>query len=585
MIIKHSDRKGFAIVGCSDESQRISLQEKLDGDKVYKKNQIIVPVKSLPKLLNYKDAIWEGNTKEIAVFIFNNHVKRIQNIIKIKNQYGKEITFDYNLKGIYPALEHQKIMYNVIIYNDCAAILADPGTCKTAAYLWAIDKRIQKRSVKKCLVITLPSLKRNVLEEMSKQVPHLKGVVLDDKSQADKVLNHKYKVDKKNLDYDIYIANYESMFSLCTLFDEDYFDMVVLDEGHRVGSPSSRQTKNIIDKFENTKFKYLITGSLHSNNLMSFFMPFRFLGADTVPICKYEGFRRVHMQAVDVNQYIWRPLPGSEAIVQKIVGNISVYFRKEDCLNLPGITFTTLYCDMSFSQEKVYNEMKEELISSIEDMCKKCNKHSECDMSCENTIEAKNALVVLSKLKQIACGFYINTRYKVDQETGSQVNNSNIIAFDENPKLDLLMQLLTTIPDGKKVIIWSDFTYVIQMIYKRISLAYGEDHILTCYGDQDAFDQVKKFEQPGRTWMVANQKKMGVGLNIQFSNYQVFYSNSYSYIHRSQALGRQDRQGQKEIVTVFDLAVRNSVDVVIMKAVNAKESLSIRLSNIAKVIK
>ena len=128
-------------------------------------------------------------------------------------------------------------MFNVLARLEAGALLADPGTCKTGAYLWGIDYRIQNKDIKKCLIITLSHLKDNVMSEMKKQTPSLRGVVLDGKKQSDCVINHKYKHSKKNADYDVYIANYESMFSLVDIIPDDYFQMVILDEAHRIGSP------------------------------------------------------------------------------------------------------------------------------------------------------------------------------------------------------------------------------------------------------------------------------------------------------------------------------------------------------------
>lgn len=584
MIIKLLS-KGKALIGCDDRVRLEMLQVLLDGSKVRMKNQIIIPVKSLPKLLpKHNEDIWDDGALNLAYLIHNNCIVREQNIKKIKEQYGKEIKFDYEVDGIFSPLKHQRVIYNCIYYNDVANISADPGTCKTAPYLWAINQRVRKNQNFRAMVITLACLKKNVLEEMKKQTPNLKGIVLDGKAQSEKVFKKLYKDPKKNIDYNVYLANYESMFSLVDLFDDNFFDMVVLDEAHRIGNPTSRQTKAIIDKFESTKYKYTVTGSLHSNNILSFYCPFRFLGPDTVPVANYNEMRRLYMFPVDPDCHVWIAAPGSEAKVQEIVGKISVNFKKEDCLDLPPIIHEKISCDMDPDQKKIYDEMKVEFVTTVKDMCDKCDKKGSCDMSCEESIKARSALVLLGKLKQIASGFYINTRYKIDEITKKETNISNIITLDKNPKMDLLMQVLTTIPGDKKTIIWSDYIHAIDMIYDRISNAYGKDCCLKCYKDDDSFKQVERFQNPKVFFMVANPSKMGVGLNIQFSNYQVFYSNSYSYIQRSQAEGRQHRQGQLEKVTVFDLIVSGTIDEIVLAKLLDKKDMAVSLSQLANVL-
>ena len=588
MFVGFAQDKSHLLRGCYDDALLNEALAILDGDKVRGNRQIIVPIKSGSKLYEhfsrYKIEWCSQEVKDEVDRATANSKKRTINIEKIKAQYGCQITFDYEYSGLYKPMDHQKIMFNAIAYNDAAAILADPGTCKTGPYLWAIDRRISKGSIRRALVITLSQLKRNVLEEMKIQTPHRSGVILDNKIQSEKILKKGYKNPKKNVDYDVYIANYESMHSLVEIFEDDFFDMIVLDEAHRVGSHSSRQTKSIIGKFESSKFKYIITGTLHSNNLMSFYMPFRFLGSDTIPYADYYEFRRRYMYPVDKDMYIWVPSQTAEMEVRKMVGKLSVGFTKEECLDLPELIREKLYCEMTPNQEKLYKEFSSELIAQIDGMCNKCNMNGKCDRSCEETIQAKNVLVLAGKLRQLACGFYINTRITVD-ESGKQKNESNIITLNENSKMALLLQALSTIPENRKVIIWTTYIHSVKMIHAAISKAYGEKSVLTCYGNQDAFEIVEEFKKPEHSFVVANPTKFGVGLNIQFSNYQIFFNNSYSYIQRDQAEGRQHRQGQKDCVTVMDLVTRGTIDELVLKALISKKDLSISLSLLARVIK
>ena len=204
-------------------------------------------------------------------------------------------------------------------------------------------------------------------------------------------------------------------------------------------------------------------------------------------------------------------------------------------------------------------------------------------MSCRDKVSAKNALVLLTKLRQICCGFYINTRIKFD-DSGKEINDSNIITLPENPKLDLLMNIISCIPSSRKIIVWSTYVHAIEMTRDRLQKAFG-DRVLTCYHDQNAYAMVQKFKEDRYNIMVAMTSKMGVGQNMQYSNYQIFLNNSYSSILREQALGRQHRQGQKEKVTAFDAIVKNSIDEIVLSTLHAKKDLAMSLSRLSAVIK
>ena len=367
-------------------------------------------------------------------------------------------------------------------------------------------------------------------------------------------------------------------------FPENYFDMIVLDEAHRVGSPRSNQTKAIINTFENTPYKYVVTGTLHANNLMSFYMPFRFLGADVVPFATYDSFRQKYMYPVDPDKYIWIPSSGAKEVVTKITGDLSVMFTKEECLDLPPRIYEKYSCEMEGDQKVLYEQMKKDLVGIIDDMCSKCNKKGCCDNSCAEEVTAKSALVLYGKLHQIAAGFYINTRILIDDD-GSRENDSNIIVLENNPKLRLLIETLNNIPENRQVIIWTNYVCAVEMVAKAIDKAFGKDSYITCYGKQNSYDQVKLFESSKRPYCVANPSKMGVGQNIQFSNYQLFYTNSYSYVLRDQAEGRQHRQGQKENVTIIDLLTKDTVDELRLEALMNKHDLSLTLSQLSRVLK
>jgi len=587
MVVKIID-KNTLIVGCDNKVLLERIQATTDGAKVRRENKILIPMKSGPKLINFIDQgiEWDDEVKKAIKLVSLNSDKRREVIQRIKDQYKykQRVKFDYDYKGSYVVMEHQKVFFNMIVYPDVSALIADTGTCKTGPYLWAIDKRIQTGKIKKSLIITLSDLKKNILTEMQIQVPHLRGVILDGKTKSDMIINQKYKQKKHNKEYDIYIANYESMSSLIKIIPEDFFDMVILDEAHRIGSNTSNQTKAIVGFFENVKYKHIVSATLISNNLMSFFMPYRFLGPDTVPFAKYSEFRGNFMHPIDINQFIWKANPGSYEKVTKIIGDLAVKFTKEECIDLPVIIEETYTCKMEGGQSNIYKEMKRDLITTIDNMCEKCTCKDACDRSCEGSLVAKNALIVIQKLQQIAFGFYINTHAEI-QSDGKSIQRKSIIRLDENPKLNLLVQILNNIPSDRKIIIWCNYTFGIDLIKERLSSAFGKDTLLTCYMDCDAFEVIQKFRDPQYRFLIANPKKMAAGHNIQFSNYSVFVTCSYSYIQYDQAVGRQYRKGQTEKVTIIKLATEDTVDLTILQALKYKMDLSMSLSQWARVLR
>ncbi len=578
------------LIGCGDTGRLELMKSVMDGSKVRGKNQITVPITALSKLKMFEGdehILYEDDSKKVVERVAYNSALRSKNVAKIKAQYvEKDMPFVYDYKGAYSSImKHQKTMFNMMKYTNACAILSDPGTGKTGPLLWAIDQKMTEGKVKRCLFITLSGLKDNVLAEVETELPHRDGIVLKNAAHADKLINKKYKVDAKNADYDIYIANYESMFNIVDTFDDYFFDMVILDEVHRCGSPKSRQTKAIVNKFEAAKYKYISSGTLNANDLMSFYMPYRFLGADVVPYANYYTFRGNYMTAVDPEQRMWRPKLGAKEAVSKIIGKSAVLFKKEDCMDLPGVTYTTRYCELEGEQKKVYNQAKKDMVIQIAALSP-CEHDGECnEENCTNhEILIDNALILARKLQQIASGFYIDSWTEIDEETGREERKQNIVDFAVNSKMRLLLETIESIPEDRKIIVWASYTHSVEMIMTRLRNKYGDQCIISAYKGQDGFTQVEEFKKPGKRIMVCNTVKMSTGYNIMFSDYQIFFDNTFSYVVRKQAIGRQDRKGQTNKVNVIDIPTRNTIDEHIMNSLDSKEDLDKILGQFSKIL-
>jgi len=577
-----------------------------DGEAQYSKMRVFFPLDASVNLLRMAKKEMVIMTPPIKIKVegvISKYKGTMKKLEKILTQYNPEIVervrkgelqddgiyFDYKYQGKYPSvLSHQKIIYNMMRYCDCAAILSDPGTCKTAPYLWAIDTRIQLGQVKRALIITLATLVPNIAPEIEMQAPHLTSVQLTGGAErVGKIINKTFKSKKRNMDYDIYIMSYESMRTYADIFPDDFFQMVVLDEAHRVGSPDSQQTKAIVKKFQYTKYKYIATGTLNANNLMSFFMPFRFMSSWAVPISEYYAFRQYYMLSVDKDEHVWVEKKGARKMVSRIISRLSVVFKKGDCLDLPELLYEKVEIELHPEARKVYDSINSELEAYIDNMCDLCDKRFECDRrSCDNKVAIDYTQTRLIKLRQITSGFYKNTVIEEDPITGKTTDKSNYIYFKRNRKLDALANYSKTLPADSKVIVWCTFVKSVLEVSKRLRKIYGKDSVITCYGNDNAFAKEQEFKKSKKArWIVAIDRKLGVGLNMQYSNYMLFYEKDYSLVKREQQLGRQHRKGQNNKVTAVDFSCINTTDREITECLQDKIQLSSELEAYSRIAK
>ena len=113
-------------VDCTDRALLEEIQAVTNGKAIRMQQAIRIHYKASPKLANWNKMPFSF-ADGVLGFIkrTNKHIqKRIETIAKVRAQYGNNPTFDYEYKGKYDGpLEHQKIMFNGIIYTVIVRII------------------------------------------------------------------------------------------------------------------------------------------------------------------------------------------------------------------------------------------------------------------------------------------------------------------------------------------------------------------------------------------------------------------------------------------------------------------------------
>lgn len=134
------------------------------------------------------------------------------------------------------------------------------------------------------------------------------------------------------------------------------------------------------------------------------------------------------------------------------------------------------------------------------------------------------------------------------------------IKFDENPKLDVLQELVEGMPFGCKMVVFHHFQYTNQIISERLKVM-GVGHARIWGKAKDPIAELRRFKTDGKCRvLVINSRSGSSSLNLQIANYVVFFEQPESPIDRQQAEGRTWRPGQEKRVLYFDLFVKGSYD-------------------------
>lgn len=168
------------------------------------------------------------------------------------------------------------------------------------------------------------------------------------------------------------------------------------------------------------------------------------------------------------------------------------------------------------------------------------------------------------KLRQLSSGFMTLQGDEADKLS---------VAFDENPKLDALQELIEDMPWGCKMVVFHHFVYTNELISKRLKqMKVGHARV---YGkSKDPIAELRRFSLDDKCKvLVINSRSGSSSLNLQHANYAVFFEQPDSAIDRQQAERRIWRPGQTKRCLIYDLLMDQTVDWPMNKANKAGENL------------
>ena len=134
----------------------------------------------------------------------------------------------------------------------------------------------------------------------------------------------------------------------------------------------------------------------------------------------------------------------------------------------------------------------------------------------------------------------------------------------------------------RKMIIWCKFTREIERMHEELSRIMSKDTVKIVYGKTKDLEDIKESfntKAPGEIQIIVAQiKKLAYGHNLQGCDVNVYFSHSWSYIERAQSEDRSHRMGRVGAVQYYELEYIDTIDASILRAVERKKDVSLRLS-------
>lgn len=432
--------------------------------------------------------------------------------------------------------QHQIEGFQYGLNNDRWLLGDEQGLGKTKQAIdIAVAKKLQ-RGYKHCLIICgVNGLKwnwRNEIHTHSNEGAWILGQRFSNRyskinigSSADKL------EDLKNLDH---INSYFLITNVETLRNEDIvkelqklckdktIGLVVIDEVHKCKNPSSQQGKGILKV--QPECRIAMTGTPLMNTPMDLFI-----------ILKWLGYEKHAFYAFKNHYCVMGGYGGYEVIgyknldeLQERLDNVMLRRLKNDVLDLPEKVRVTEYVELTPRQKQIYDEVTAEIKMNI-DQIKMVN----------------NPLAELIRMRQ-ATGY-----------TG--ILSSTI---KESAKLDRMEELVDeAISNGKKVVIFSNWTQMTLPIYNRLAVKYHGTYITGEVDSDQRAEHVRRFQEDDDCkFVVGTIGAMGTGLTLTAGTVEIFMDEPWNRANKEQAEDRCHRVGTKESITIYTLIAKNTID-------------------------
>jgi SNF2 family DNA or RNA helicase len=324
-----------------------------------------------------------------------------------------------------------------------------------------------------------------------------------------------------------------------------------IDESTTIKNPAAKRTKNIVYLKQFTKYRRILTGSPVTKSPLDLFTQCYFLDPYLLDQSSYYVFRTRYA--------ICRKINVSGRQVEIVVGYrnlgelseklkpFSYRVLKDDCLDLPKKTYMKRTVELTDEQKKVYKQMKQEAIAFLNG----------------KMVTSATVITQLMRLHQITCGHF--------------KSNDGTVQDLKNNRITQLMDILEEV-EGKAVI-WAHYRHDIEKIVEAISKKYGENTIVTYFGDTSTDDRqkaIKKIQDPESPvrFIIGTPQTGGYGITLTGASTMIYYSNGYDLEKRMQSEARIDRIGQEKPMTYIDIMAEDTIDDKIVKSLRNKVNIA-----------
>jgi SWI/SNF-related matrix-associated actin-dependent regulator of chromatin subfamily A-like protein 1 len=439
----------------------------------------------------------------------------------IKTHNVQEVKVDYSKYSHRPPLEHQKIAVEKLAGSKRFILADDMGLGKTTSTILAA----LETGAKKILIVCPASLKINWQREIENYSDRPVFIA---------------EGKKFSTEHDFVIVNYDILKNFHdsdpkkkdeSLLSQSGFELVILDEAHMISNVQAQRTKIINSFAKKVDRVWLLTGTPMTSRPMNYYNLLNLIESPVAQNWKAYAIRYCQgFQFTAGKRKVWNVMGASNLEELRDRTSKQILRRlKEEVLDLPDKIITPVYLRL---KSKEYEDLMGEYYEWYD----------------KNPDESSSLTVQFSKLMKV--------RKVIANEKTKQT-----IDFAEN-----------ILEQGKKVIIFTNFTDTLQTIYQH----FGKQAVYLDGSCSNSMRQqsVDSFQNDDKIRVfVGNLKAAGVGLTLTAAEVVIMNDLSFVPAEHAQAEDRAYRYGQKSNVLVYYPLFENTIEGAIYDILNKKKRI------------
>jgi SNF2 family DNA or RNA helicase len=432
--------------------------------------------------------------------------------LKIKD-VPSPINATYKWPGLFKPFDHQKVTSSFFTMHRKAFCFNEQGTGKTASVIWAADYLLTKGIIRRVLVICPLSIMESAWRnDLFKFAMHRRVDIAYGKPEKRREIIAG--------DAEFVVINYDGLEIVQTAVAKGKFDLIVIDEANAYKNPSTRRWKVLNTLIKPDTWLWMLTGTPASQSPVDAYGIAKLVRPEGVPRF-FGGFRDQVMHKL--TQFKWVPKLDSEQIVHRAL-QPAIRFTKEQCLDLPEMTYVTRDVPLTAQQEKYYELLRRRLIVQ----------------AAGEEITTVNAAASLNKLLQLSGG-------AVYSDTGE------VVQFDVSNRLAVLREVIAE--SSHKVLVFVPYRHSIELVADDLRKHGYPTAVI--HGSVSAGKRTEIFERfqtkDDLQVLVIQPQAASHGVTLHAANTIVYWSPVMSVETYLQANARVHRAGQKNPSVVVHL--------------------------------